>query len=176
MNPPPPHGPALLLLSAGLVAAAVADARSRRIPNRLVAVIAGAGWGHAFVVGGPRGLLASWVGAVVGVALLAWPFWRRYVGAGDVKLLGAIGCWVGALGIVRAFVIGTCVGGLVAILFLIRNTGGPRDQVLRNLSAFARTGKLRVPEPEQIDSVRGIPYGLALAAGAAWVLFVGVGR
>jgi prepilin peptidase CpaA len=175
MKVPLPEGPVLLLVCAGLVAAAVADVRSRKIPNPLVAALATGGLGHALVVGGIHAALGSVLGALVGLALLVWPFHRGLLGGGDVKLLGAIGCWVGALGVVRALLVASIVGGVLAAAFLVRLGRGQRSEVGRNLASFARTGQLAVPAPEHIDRSRGLPYGVALAIGGAWVLWLGVG-
>lgn len=91
------------LLSAWLLAVALADAWTRRLPNGLMALGAlgaAAAWldGAALAgLGGPSGpgqALAWGLGALV----LAWPgqVWGR-LGGGDVKLLAVLGLWLGPL-------------------------------------------------------------------------------
>jgi prepilin peptidase CpaA len=97
------------------------------------------------------------------------------MGGGDVKLLGSVGCWIGAQGVLHALLVGAIVGGALAVVQVMRLGRAQRGEVGRGLLAFARTGRLGVPAPEDLDRSRGVPYGVALAAGAAWVL-LGAGR
>ena len=177
MNAPAPNGTILILLCCAIATVAIFDLRDRRIPNVLVSSIAAAGFVHAAIVGGPRAALASLLGAGAGIALLVWPFARGLMGGGDVKLLGAVGAWLGVAGTVRVLLIGAVAGGFLALAFLFRLTRGERYDVRRNLTTFARSGELTVPPPEQLAQLqrsRGIPYGLAFTASAIWVLVSGV--
>ena len=174
MNVPTPHGFVLLLLLVALTAVGISDLRFRKVPNELVAAIASTGVVHALVVGGPRAVLASILGAVAGVALLAWPYSRGVLGAGDVKFLGAVGAWVGVIGALRALLFGSLLGGLLSLVFLVRLKRRDRTEVGAVLRSFALAGGLDVPAPEKLSRARGIPYAIALAGGGAWVLYFGV--
>jgi prepilin peptidase CpaA len=176
MSVPMPHGFVLLLLLAALGAVGICDLRFRKIPNELVATIAAGGVIHAFAASGPRAVIASILGAVAGVALLAWPFSRGVLGGGDVKLLGAVGACVGVVGALRALLYGSLLGGLLSLVFLVRLKRTDRSQVGAVLRSFALGGTLDVPAPEKLSRARGIPYAIALAGGGAWVLYFGVGR
>jgi prepilin peptidase CpaA len=169
-----PHGFILILLLAALIAVGICDLRFRKVPNELVAAIAATGVVHALVAGGPRALMASVLGAVAGIALLAWPFSRGLLGGGDVKLLGALGAWVGVLGTLQALLFGSLLGGLLSLVFLVRLTHRDRADVGAVLSSFAGARGLGVAEPERLSRARGIPYAIALAGGGAWVLYLGV--
>ncbi|MEO5897244.1 MAG: prepilin peptidase [Vicinamibacterales bacterium] len=77
------------------VVAAIWDLRTRRIPNVLTfgaAVLAVAV--HAYT-GGPSGAGWSVAGWLVGVAFFLPFFILAGMGAGDVKLLAALGAWLG---------------------------------------------------------------------------------
>ncbi|HWL85685.1 MAG TPA: A24 family peptidase [Polyangiaceae bacterium] len=174
MAAPAPNGILLILLCCGIAAVAISDLRYRKIPNALVSSIAAAGFVHAAAVGGPRAALASLLGAGAGMALLIWPFARGLLGGGDVKLLGAVGGWVGVAGVLRVLLVGAVLGGFLALFFLLRLPRCQRADVRRNLVIFARSGELVVPAPADLDHARGIPYGLALIAAAMWVLISGV--
>src|SRR4051812_26472994 len=81
-----------------LVFAAIGDVRTRRIPNRLVLALALLGFLYCAVTRGPMwGGLRALEGLFVGMGL--WlPFYALgWLGAGDVKLVGAAGAWLGPI-------------------------------------------------------------------------------
>jgi prepilin peptidase CpaA len=172
---PAPRGLVLVVLCAALVAVVISDARQRRIPNAIVLAIAGGGLVHAVAACGARGAVASLCGAGLGVALLLWQFQRGLMGAGDVKLLGALGGWTGAAGVVRILLVGTVLGGVLALVWLLLMSRRERQGVGRNLR---RLGERELPPTVAADPRcrRGIPYGIALALSGAGVLSLGVGQ
>jgi prepilin peptidase CpaA len=86
--------PHVVALSVAAIACAV-DLRTRRIPNVLTFGAAAAALVFHFAVSGVNGLETSVGGWVAGVALLFAPYALGGMGAGDVKLLGALGAWLG---------------------------------------------------------------------------------
>jgi len=163
-----PRGLNLITLLAALALAAACDVRSRRIPNSLVLTIAVGGAVHAVVTGGLASAMASILGMLAGVALMYFQFHRGLMGAGDVKLLGAIGAWTGPLGAVYTMLLGSLVGGVLSLAALCRVSASERARVTQNLISVAVLRRLELPEPSQLSRERGIPFGVALAmAGAA---------
>ena len=155
-----------------LASACACDLRFRRIPNRLVAVLAVAGAVYVFATMPAVSALTHVLGgAAVGLAI--WlPFWMLGVlGAGDVKLAAAAGVWLGSAGVLEASLLGAAVGGVLAFWALARQ-GGVAAGTARFgawLLASRATGAIA---PELTPRERRIPYGLAIAAGAvaaAWV-------
>src|SRR5215210_7805328 len=71
------------------------DVRTRRIPNWLTFGAAAAGVVYATFVAGPSGAGTAAAGWLAGVALFFPVFALGGMGAGDVKLLGALGAWLG---------------------------------------------------------------------------------
>ena len=75
--------------------AAVYDVRTHRIPNRLTFSVLGLALIWATWAGGLNGLVES----IVSCVILALPFVVLFVfaggGAGDAKLMGALGAWLG---------------------------------------------------------------------------------
>src|SRR5450432_957962 len=77
-----------------LAVAAVIDARQRRIPNWLTFGLMTAGLAKAALVS-PQNFGHAMLGIVVGGAIPLVLYMISAVGGGDVKLLAAIGAWVG---------------------------------------------------------------------------------
>ena len=145
------------VLVALLFAAAAEDATRLKISNITVAaVIAGAIAAtalHGFAN-------ASWQNALVFAVLLAGGtmlFARGLVGGGDVKLLAAVGVWCN---------INVALGMLVAVFF----SGGILAMIILGLRMFApatAAARIVVLRPRS-----GIPYGIAIAAGALITLAI----
>jgi prepilin peptidase CpaA len=163
-------------LALALAAIAWIDVRERRIPNPLVALIAVAGIAHAALIGGAWGFAAALAGVVAGLALLYFQFSRGWMGAGDVKLLGALGGFAGALGALYILIAASVIGGVLAVAALVRLGRAERAEVGHNVVNFAVTGGMIVPEPSRISRERGVPFGVALAVAGAAVTFLGLGR
>lgn len=90
------HLPWILAVLLALVAG-LGDLRTRRIPNRLTVSAFLLGLAVNGLLGGWRGLLFSLEGAGVGLAVLLPVVLLRGLGAGDWKLMGALGAMVGPM-------------------------------------------------------------------------------
>jgi len=118
---------ALLIL---LALASACDIRSHRIPNALS--FAGLGLGLAWHgwQGGGSGLLLSLEGvAVACLALL--PYALGGLGAGDVKLLGAVGALMGPVFLLWTLPGAVLAGGLLALAWAARR--GALRETARNV-------------------------------------------
>lgn len=106
------------------------DLRTRRIPNVLTFGAAGAGLAfHAFFSGsGPLTALAGWI---TGVLIFSPLFLLRGMGAGDLKLLGALGAWLGPLMAIRIGLWSALAGGVLAIVVAMGH--GYLGSALRNV-------------------------------------------
>ena len=91
VNMPGIHVAALLVASV----ACAFDLRTRRIPNWLTFGAAAAGLVFQVVTGGTSGLERGVGGWAAGIALMLAPYLLGGMGAGDVKLVGALGAWLG---------------------------------------------------------------------------------
>jgi prepilin peptidase CpaA len=157
-----------------VVACAVFDWRSRRIPNALTLPAIVAGLALHGVFGGLSGIAFSLKGLALGAGLFLIPFFLGGMGAGDVKLMGAVGALLGWHLTLAALIYTAIVGGLVAMLAILRAKAVKRS--------FARMGSMfqilfasmRFPSADSLegDSVR-IPYALPIALGTAAALFLG---
>lgn len=155
----------------GLIALAIiagwTDWRSRRIPNWLTVPACAVGLGLNAAAAGWTGLKFSLLSAGLGLLLL-FPFvLLRSLGAGDWKLAGAVGAFVGRPGdMADVLLISVFVTGLMALaLVLYKRRMG---ETWRNMKHLAGSlVMLRMPGSEvSLDNPRSlkVPYGVALAA------------
>ena len=167
----PFEGAALVIAGA----ACVTDLRTRRIPNVLtfggaaVALIAGV------AVKGLPGLLDAALGWLVGCAAFLPFFLLGGMGAGDVKLLAAIGAWLGPAGAFWTAIYGGLAGGPLAVGVALYR--GYLNQSLMNLGlllTFWRTSGIRPLPSLTLQSAAGprLPYALPIAVGAAVVVWL----
>src|ERR1700693_5394870 len=117
MSSPPVIFQIVLVLLVAI--AAVYDIRFRRIPNWLVLTGLGLGVGLNTFLFEWRGARSSLLG--IGLAFLIYfPLYLlRGMGAGDVKLMAAIGAIVGAANWLGIFIITALLGGVVAMILLL---------------------------------------------------------
>jgi prepilin peptidase CpaA len=132
-------------LALGLVVLAAAfDLQTRRIPNLLTFGAAAAGFVLHGWMNGLQGLAGSVAGWAIGVMLFLPLFLLRGMGAGDVKLLGAVGAGLGPVGVLYAGLYSVLAGGLLALV--VGTIRGYTRQALANVGAlilFWRTAGLR---------------------------------
>jgi prepilin peptidase CpaA len=151
---------ACVLLVGGICSAT--DIRCRRIPNAVTLPACAAGLLLGLISGGLRGLGSAALGALAGFGLLLVPALLGWVGAGDAKLLAALGAFLGPSGVLEAAVYGTLAGGVAGLVALVRSgraREGLKSLLLAGL-ALSAGGKAVVPEGRA-----AIPYGPFLALG-----------
>ncbi|MGU7811772.1 A24 family peptidase [Burkholderia sp. AW49-1] len=168
--------PVPLCVTVLVVVAASTDITSRRIPNRLVAIgLAGALIAQCALHGVQAGALAWLAGAATGFGMLLPFYLLRGMAAGDVKLMLAIGAWVGAQMTFYIVLATFLAGGIGAIgLVLVR---GRMRQMCANVRALIAHRSIRAyagdtDGPVEVASVGALPYGVAIAAGTLGMLFV----
>lgn len=158
----------------------ITDILWRRIYNLVTLPAAFAGLTLGFVNGGWQGLLLAVGGLVIGFATLIIPYYVGGMGAGDVKLMAALGALVGPGAIVQVFLYTALIGGVIAVANAIwRKT---LTRAFRNIWEWTRSlwlqrmaglrGGLTQTELEKTAGV--IPYGVAIALGL--YAYLGLGR
>jgi prepilin peptidase CpaA len=112
-----------MILASVLLVAGVTDLRSCKIPNWLtLSAMASGLLGHS-VLNGLSGLLFSAKGLGLGLALFLLFYVMGGMGAGDVKLLAAVGSFIGAEGVFSAGIMTMLLGGLYAIAMMVSSSG-----------------------------------------------------
>lgn len=162
-----------LILIAVLLMAGITDVRSWKIPNWLTmsAMVVGL-VGHG-LLNGPMGAFFSLKGLGVGLALFIIPYLFRAMGAGDVKLLAAVGAFVGVEGVILAGLITALLGGLYALAVMTCHWG-VRTTVIRIIAILRGCVLLRSPfvllaPPQGQPQLR---YGLVIGLGTLMSLWV----
>lgn len=103
------------------ILASITDMRSHRIPNALtIGAATVALLFHAMAPGG-LGVSAGVAGLIVGLALFFPLFALGAMGAGDVKLMAALGAWMGWQPIVFIALYGAVAGGALALVVAARH-------------------------------------------------------
>ncbi len=101
---------------AGTGLCALCDVRTGRIPNKITFSCMLVGLAINTVCSGFKGLCSACFGILVGVLLLIIPFALGGMGAGDVKMLAAIGAINGSEFVLQAFLFGAVAGGILALV------------------------------------------------------------
>jgi prepilin peptidase CpaA len=146
------------------------DVRTRRIPNRLTFPAAALGVMAATAAHGGPGALSSAAGLFVGLALFFPMFALRGLGAGDVKLMGALGAWLGTSIVLGVAFYTALAGGVLAIALMVRHRyGGQAVRNLRLLLTHWRVFGLRPLDALTLETSKGpkLPYALPIAVGVA---------
>jgi len=161
-----------LVILASLVAACL-DLRRGRIPNVLTVPLWLAGVAWAGVWGGWAAVADSFIASLLLASPFIWLFLTAGGGAGDAKLMGAIGAWLGtinglvflaavllagmAMGVAYAFrrrQVGRIAWEVVGML--LRIIWSPRESLLGSANPADSSSTPRIP----------MPYGLAICIGA----------
>lgn len=164
-----------------LAAAVVTDLRSRRIPNRLVAVgilVALVFHAKALWLGVAPVAGAAWwsplAGLLAGGACLLPLYLLRATGAGDVKLMAMVGAFIGVKPVLGAALYTLVVGGLLSIGWMLAR--GVAAQTIENTRFLltdslvrSRSGQGARLAPLAVTAAR-LPYGIAIACGSAAAL------
>lgn len=169
------------------LAAAVIDLRSQRIPNVLTIPLFFSGLLQAALWGGGPAILDSLLAACV----LMLPYVLLFVfaggGAGDAKLMGGIGAWLGLMK--GALALGAVSVTGILFAFLFARARGRLDPLIKRLELVGRLLAVRLwlrDLPTPVDSPAAtrvaderdkMPYGAAIGAGVllastSWFLWL----
>lgn len=152
-----------------LAVATVIDLRSQRIPNALTLPTALAALLYHLLLQGPQGALSSLTGLGLGLGLMLVPFLCGVMGGGDVKLMAAVGAWVGPEVVLAAFLLTSLAGGVYALVVLARRPGFLRGVIARlrpALYATCATGEFHYQTAPASADLPRLCYGLAIAVGS----------
>jgi len=165
----------LMAAAALVLTAAATDLRRRRIPNWLT-------WGGAItglllhtVTGGWAGLGLGIEGMLLGFGVYFVFYCLHAMGAGDVKLMAAVGAVVGPSNWIAVFTATAIAGGAAAAALVVAK--GRVRQTLWNIRhilselillrpPYLRRSYLDVKHPGALT----LPHGIAIAAGTVFCI------
>lgn len=172
-----------LLLASLLGLALGYDVATRRIPNWLVlaGLIAGVGYslfassaiGNGAPSVGAPGVVKSLFGALTGIAIMLPLYLLRAMGAGDAKLMAAVGAFLGPMQVAGAALLTFVAGGILSLLAalwsrsLVRVLGN-----LRMMSMVALSGRASGLSLRDVATTGRLPYAIAIASGTGLQLWL----
>lgn len=161
----------IMMLVVLVMTAIYTDLRWSRIPNWLTAPAMGLGVvGHAWL-GGVDGALFSVAGLGTGLGLFFLIYLVGGIGAGDVKLVAAVGSIIGVTGVLSVGLLSVLAGGLYALGAMGYQWGlatTSKKLAFATYGAFMTGGATGAGDLQLPFKLR---YGLAIAAGT--LLFLG---
>ncbi len=157
-------------IAAGVTSAAVIDIRTRRVPNWLTALIASVGILLAASGVGRLSIGASLAGLGVGLLLMLPGHVFGGLGAGDVKLLAAVGALMGPWPIARTFLYTAIAGGALAVAVSLWRR--QLKATLGRTASLVMSPATVAPLVDHSITNNRFPYAPAVAVGA---LIVAIG-
>jgi len=164
----------IIFLTIILLTAAINDFRFQKIPNWLTLFTVTVGVILHTCTSGWKGFFFSIGGMFLGLALLMAFYLKGGMGAGDVKLMGAVGGILGPGGVFAAFLGTALIGGVYAIALLALGGEIP-DLVSRYgamLKTFFFTHRMAYIPPAKKTTRPALRYGVAIAIGTMLSVFI----
>lgn len=158
-----------MVLAAGVLAATVVDLRTRRIPNELTAAMTGVGIAMAATGVSGISVAGAFLGFALGLVLMLPGYGLGATGAGDVKLMAAVGAIVGPALVVSAFFCTAIAGGVLAVIVALRRRR--LGATLTNTSRLMGSGGRHQIQTAKASS--RFAYGPAIAAGSLIAMLIG---
>ena len=160
----------VVLLPVILITASWIDIKQHRIPNWLIVIAMIAGLSLQFILRSWEGLTFSLSGLAVGFLILIPFYIKGGMGAGDVKLMAAVGVFLGFESTLLA-VAYTLFAGSIMGIFLLVLLGGIKAAMRRyytSLKYLLYTNNIGLsyipPPPDEAAAVK-FPYAAAICAG-----------
>ena len=149
--------------------AAVVDLRTRRVPNWLTFGTAALGITMAMTHLDGVGVAGAFEGLLVGLLLMLPGHVIGRTGAGDVKLLAALGTLLGPRSIVMAFLYTAIAGGGIAVVVAMRRRR--LRETLEGTATLVCTGGANAGDLEKPSTNNRFAYAPAIAVGTVIAAF-----
>ncbi|PGS51941.1 prepilin peptidase [Bacillus sp. AFS041924] len=165
----------ITILGLILLISLITDIRNRKILNIVTFPAILIGFVYYTVSLGWEGLLFSGKGFLVGASFLFIPYLLGGMGAGDVKLMAAIGALTGTMFTFYSFIYTALIGGMISLVLIMKKRG-----IMNSIKSFFVTmvyfrsnlGSLVFHADKQ--SSIAFPYGVAIVLGTLCEAIFGV--
>lgn len=149
-----------------LIISLVTDIYSRKILNIVTIPAIIVGFVYFTFQSGFEGVLFSVSGFLLGFIVLLIPFYIGGMGAGDVKLMAAIGALMGAAFVFKAFIFTALIGGIISLFLLLRRMSIMQvvTHMFVTFTVFRGNAKKMHATTEE-KSNYSFPYGIAIVLG-----------
>ena len=152
----------------------VFDVKSRRIPNFVTMPAFLFGLALHLALGGWRQLLSSLAAGLICAAIFLVFYIAGGMGAGDVKLILAVGCIAGLSHVAYLLVLTALSGGVMAIVWAVAR--GQLQQTIVNVGELASHHRHAGLQPHPDLNLKNaatlrLPYALAIAGGSILTLY-----
>ncbi len=169
------------------VIAAVTDVRSLKIYNKLTVPALLLGLIFQVILHGFDGFFDGIAGVLVAFAVLLVPFMIGAMGAGDVKLMSALGAWVGISFASQIVLIACLLTGAASVIALLRRGGLSAAWLNVKINWFrlqTLQHHLVLDEPDELRSMKVdadrkadlIPFSVMLLLAVVLVLLIHLQR
>ena len=153
--------------------AAIYDLRFRRIPNWLTYSGIVAGFGLNLLLSAFQGARISLEGCGLAFGLYFVLYVLRAMGAGDVKLMAAVGAFMGPWNWIVIFIMSALIGGSVALLLLLAR-GKLMEKLKNAVFILHELAHSRMPYESRDELSVKSPKAITLPHGAmVWLGCVG---
>ncbi|MEH7501323.1 prepilin peptidase [Neobacillus drentensis] len=164
----------IIVLVAILIISFITDIRKRKILNSVTFPSIIFAFLYYLITQGLEGFFFSGKGFLVGLCLLIIPYILGGMGAGDVKLMAAIGALMGTSFVFYSFIYTALIGGSIALGLILKQRG-----IVNSMKSFFYTmvffrsnlGSMLLAK-EKHSSI-SFPYGVAITLGTLCALVWG---
>jgi prepilin peptidase CpaA len=162
-----------VLLYCVLLLSLITDLRSRKILNVVTFPAIGLGLLLNTVSDGWGGLTFSVLGLLAGSSLLLVPYLLGGMGAGDVKLLAAVGALKGASFVFHAGIYTAIIGGVIGAAYLVWKRKLFLFTIVKRFMGIPgiQSGDVRLGD--NAGEPLTFPYGLAIVSGTLLAYLLG---
>ncbi len=163
------------VLIPGTLWASWIDYAERRVPNWLNLALLIVGFALQGIYFGTSGLAAGALGMLTGFGVLIIPWLMHGMGAGDVKLMAAIGVFLGPVLTFYSFALGAVIGAITAVIMIVST--GRTSMACANLNVIMNKCSRVSTMFSEYGSAKSfgttsqlLPYGVPLTGGTLIVL------
>ena len=153
---------------------AITDVLEHRIYNSVLLPALMLAFLFNTLLAGLPGLLDCFLGLVLGMAILFPIYFLRGTSAGDVKLLGVVGAFLGAKGALIAGVATLCFGGVLGILYIAWRLVEPTlvSHIAQITGPDGPTGRPMIKATSDDNAWKAVfPYASAITCGTYYALW-----